>query len=296
MAGRRPQDVRAWLQTKPSLAELRDAYPADWEAVQDDLAEIVARGDLEALKAYVLAMSPKALVRRQIAAELLRELALAHAARGKPGGRVRFNLVNGWIAQRLLFERDLERKPVSLGRFRLLWPLLWQRRMLMPLVGPKGIYCFYSKPLIARLARRIGERPCLEIAAGDGTLSRFLAAEGVDVTATDDHSWSQSVTFPASVLRQDAREALRVHAPKVVIASWPPAGNPFERAVFETESVELYIVIGSRHRFASGDWTAYERQTGFILTEDAELSRLVLPPEVEPAVRVFERTATAPTA
>lgn len=289
MAGRAGGDVRAWLRTRPSLAELRAAHPADWAAVQGDLAELIARGDLEALKAYVLAMPPQALVRRAVAAELLRELALAHAARAKPGGRVRFNLVNGWIAQRLLFESDLERKPVSLWRFRLLWPLLWQRRMLMPLVGPKGVYCFYSKPLIERLARRIGDRPCLEIAAGDGTLARFLAAEGVDVTATDDHSWSQSVAFPDTVLRQDAQEALRVHAPRVVIASWPPAGNPFERAVFETESVELYVVIGSRHPFASGDWTAYEDQTGFSFAEDEALSRLVLPPEVEAAVHVFER-------
>ena len=111
------------------------------------------------------------------------------------------------------------------------------------------------------------------------------------MTATDDHSWSQSVSFPASVVRQDAREALRERAPRVVLASWPPAGNPFERAVFETDSVELYVVIGSRHRFASGDWAAYERQSGFDFAEAPELSRLVLPPEVEPAVYVFERRA-----
>ena len=58
----------------------------------------------------------------------------------------------------------------------------------MPLVQPKGIYCFYSKPLIQDLAALIGQRSCIEIAAGDGTLSRFLAAKGVDLTATDDHS------------------------------------------------------------------------------------------------------------
>jgi hypothetical protein len=289
MAPRRPQDVRAWLETRPSLAELRAAYPADADAVQGELSELIARGDLKGLEAAVLEIAPKALVRRRIAAELLRELALAHAARGTKGGRIRFNLLNGWVAQRLLFARGLERKPVSLWRFRLLWPLLWQRRLLMPLVGPKGIYCFYSAPLIERLAERIGDRRCLEIAAGDGTLARFLADAGVDVVATDDHSWTQSVTFPASVLREDAETALRLHAPQVVIASWPPAGNSFERAVFETEGVELYVVIGSRHRFASGNWTAYEEQTGFTHVEDAELGRLVLPPEVEPAVHVFER-------
>ena len=136
----------------------------------------------------------------------------------------------------------------------------------------------------------IGEQPCLEIAAGDGTLSRFLAAEGVAVVATDDHSWPD-VSFPPDVLRQDARQALRVHQPAVVICSCgPPAGNDFERDVFKTRSVQLYIVISSRHRWASGDWAGYEKQTGFeFAAEDPALTRLVLPPELDAAVYVFRR-------
>jgi hypothetical protein len=189
----------------------------------------------------------------------------------------------------LLFARGLERKPVSLTRFRLLWPLIWQRRRVLPLVQPKGIYCFYSGALIAALAARIGERPCLEIGAGDGTLSRFLTARGVDVTATDDHSWSHAISYPDSVIRQDAREALRRRHPQVVICSWPPAVNDFERHVFRTESVELYLVIGSRHEFAAGDWDAYRAQEAFELRRAPELSRLVLPPELDPEVYVFER-------
>lgn len=217
------------------------------------------------------------------------------AATGVTAGRVRFNLLNGYVAQRLLFAGGLERKPVSLAWFRLLWPLLWQRRLLMPLVGPKGIYCFYSRKLIRALASQIGDRSCLEIAAGDGTLSRFLADEGVEVTATDDHSWKQSISFPDSVRRLDARQALRVHQPQAVVCSWPPAGNPFEREVFKTRSVELYVVVSSRHRFASGDWAAYERQRGFDFAEDPDLSRLVLPPELEAAVYVFRRRTAGST-
>ncbi len=185
------------------------------------------------------------------------------AAAGVRGGRIRFGLLNGFVAQRLLFAHGLERKPVSMRRFKLVWPLLWQRRRLLPLVQPKGIYCFYSAQLIDRLATLIGDRPCLEIAAGDGTLSRFLRERGVPVTATDDHSWKHAVTFPADVIRQDAREALRAHSPAVVICSWPPAGNRFEQHVFRTRSVELYIVISSRHTFASGSWDDYRSQTGF---------------------------------
>ena len=305
---RRQQEVRAWLEQQPSLADLQEAYPAEWTVVQRELAAIVPRGDLEELKAYVrrLAAPPPAArgravrgldaslaqeIRRQMAAAAIKQLSLS-AATGVHEGRVRFNLVNGWVAQRLLFEHGLRRKPVSMAAFRLLWPLLWQRRRLMPLVGPKGIYCFYSKPLIRRLAAMIGGRRALEIAAGDGTLSRFLADAGVDVTATDDHSW-RDVDFPDSVTRQDAAEAVRTRRPEVVICSWPPAGNGFEREVFRTDSVELYVVIGSRHRFATGNWDAYEQQSAFELTEDEQLSKLVLPPELDAAVYVFRRAAVS---
>jgi hypothetical protein len=301
---RRPDQVRAWLDRQPSLAELQEAYPAEWSVVQRELAEIVPRGDLEELKAYVRSLAappPRARgkpvrgldpalaqeIRRQMAAAAIKQLSLS-AATGVHEGRVRFNLVNGWVAQKLLFEDGLTRKPVSLPAFRTLWPLLWQRRFLMPLVGPQGIYCFYSKPLVRKLAEMIGDRSALEIAAGDGTLSRFLADAGVDITPTDDHSW-RDVKFPESVIRQDAREAIRSRQPQVVICSWPPAGNDFEREVFRTPGVELYVVIGSRHRFATGNWDDYEQQTAFELTEDEELSKLVLPPELDAAVYVFRR-------
>lgn len=305
---RRPEDLRRWLAGQPSLDEMAEAFPAEWQEVQRELGQTLAGAGPEEVAASIAALSRpvragrrgpgdrhrdaqaamSAQVRRHLAAALLRQISL-EAATGVTSGRIRFNLLNGWVAQRLLFARGLERKPASLRWFRLVWPLVWQKRLLMPLVERQGIYCFYSKPLIARLASLIGERPCLEIAAGDGTLARFLAAEGVQVTATDDHSWGQSVTYPSTVIRKDARAALRCYQPEVVICSWPPAGNAFEREVFRTRSVELYIVIGSRSEANAGNWADYRRQTAFTYAEDPTLSRLVLPPELGAAVYVFRR-------
>jgi hypothetical protein len=301
---RRPEEIQAWLREHPSLTELCDAYPDEWRTVQHDIDEVLARGDAEEFKAYAAAVarapdfarSPRrnrdqearALVRREMTAARLRELAVS-AATGISHGRIRFNLLNGYAAQKLLFARDLERKPVSLRWFGLVWPLLWQRRLLMPLVGRKGIYCFYSKELLTELAALIADRPCLEIAAGDGTLSRLLTAQGVEITATDDYSWDHSVSYSTDVERLDAVKALRRYQPAVVLCSWPPAGNSFEREVFRTASVKLYIVIGSKHEMASGDWNAYRKQRGFALAEDPTLSRLVLPPELDSAVHVFRR-------
>ncbi len=279
-----------------TLLELRAAHPAEWAAVERELTELVAAQDRAALARYVATVSspppagsdPRMRIRRQMAIAAVRGQWL-QAAAGVRGSRIRFGLLNGFVAQRLLFADGLERKPVSIGWFRAVWPLLWQRRRLLPLVQPKGIYCFYSQQLIDRLATLIGDRPCLEIAAGDGTLSRFLRDAGGTITATDDHSWNHAVTFPSDVIRQDAREALRVHAPAVVLCSWPPAGNRFEQHVFRTRSVELYVVIASKHAFAAGNWDEYRSQTGFTVEEDEALGALVLPPELESAVYVFRR-------
>lgn len=303
VARSKPEEVRRWLEGKPSLDELRDAYPADWEVVERDLADVVSSGDTEQLKAYVESLARgasrgtrepepvrvRAELRRRMAATAIEQLSLAAAAGVQTGDRIRFNLLNGFAAQKLLFKHDLERKPVSLPWFRIVWPLLWQRRFLMPLVGPKGIYCFYSKPLIAALAELIGNRSCLEIAAGDGTLTRFLRDVGTNIVATDDHSWSHSVRYADVVAKEEASVALRRRQPQVVVCSWPPAGNRFERHVFETSSVELYVMIGSRHLFAAGNWQDYEHQSRFEFAEYPRLSRLVLPPELDAAVYVFRR-------
>lgn len=299
-----PDQVLEWLRSEPDLDELVAAYPRHWEHVQADIDRIVAGGDPETVKAYLAQVANPAPtlrgrakprrdliadeIRRQMTLQTLQQALLA-AANGGREGRARLGLVTGFVAQKLLFRRDLERKPASALLTRMAWPLLRQRRLLMPLVQPKGIYCFYTAALIGRLAWMIGPRRCLEIAAGDGTLARFLAVRGVSITATDDHSWQSRVTYPGDVQREDARTALRRHQPEVVVCSWPPPGNTFERWVFETPSVDLYVVIGSRQEHSAGDWDAYRGQESFAMVVDPRLSRLVLPPEIDPAVLVFRR-------
>lgn len=299
---RRPSEQRAWLEGDPPLAEMRAAFPAEWAQVQRELAAVAESGDVGAVQAYAARVaSPgparderaavSALARQRMAAAALRQMGVA-AATGVASGTLRFGLVSGWLTQRLLFAGGgLERKPVSMGAFRLVWPLVRQKSYLMPLVEPRGIYCFYSKPLVDALAARIGDRTCVEVAAGDGTLARFLRAAGTDVAATDDYSWQKTRggAAAADVARQDAQAALRERAPQVVLCSWPPAGNPFEKWIFKTPSVETYIMIGSRSEAAAGNFADYRAQDAFAFERDEALSRLVLPPEAGPAVYVFER-------
>ena len=302
----RPEDVSRWLGEQPSLAEMADAFPGEWSKVQRELDAVGSSDDPDALERYLASLAAPgrdpaaqsaddavaAQVRQRMAARALQQARLA-ASTGVTAGKVRFGLVNGYISQRLLFREGLERKPVSLPAFRLLWPLLTQRRYLMPLVEPRGIYCFYSRTLVKELARLIDGRPTLEIGAGDGTLARFLTEQGTKVTAVDDHSWSHAIAYPPEVLRQNAKSALETYRPRVVICSFPPPGNDFERHVFRTRSVELYVVIASRSHLAAGNWEDYRRQTAFTFAADERLSRLVLPPEILPSVYVFRRGAGA---
>ena len=211
------------------------------------------------------------------------------SAVGITKGKVRFNLINGYIIQRLLFYRHLTRRPASLFWFKIMWPFITQKRILMPLVQTKGIYCFYSSRLIQELAALIDSRLCLEIGAGDGTLSRLLDGNGIQIIATDDYSWGHTISYPDTVEKIDAREALKKYRPQVTFSSWPPPNNNFERHVFTTESVELYIVIGSRHKFASGNWESYTGQNLFDWKIDSRLSRYVIPPELDNAVLIFSR-------
>lgn len=288
--------------SEPGLQELKEAYPREWEAVNHELAKIINQSNGDAVQTYLKHLAAKASEKRkdnrreqlnhEVRYRMARLAIKQHyvaVASGVESGKVRFNLLNGMIAQGLLFSEGLTRKPVSLFWFRLLWPLLWQRRLLMPLVQPEGIYCFYSKQLITALSELASGRSCLEIGAGDGTLSRFLNNAGARVVATDDYSWSHAVKYPEQVLKRDAKDALAEFSPEVVLCSWPPAANNFERQVFRTKSLQMYIVIGSRHRHAAGNWEEYQNQTGFLLEEDRRLSAMVLPPELDAAVYIFRR-------
>lgn len=311
MNNEHPEKTLAWLQGHPSDEVLAEKFPELKEAVRQELALIIANGNTHDLPACLKRMlqterqleqkyrgtsgdrkTAAALVQQKVRTRMFHLAVKQHLvaeATGIEKGKVRFNLLNGYVAQKLLFANDLERKPVSLFWFRLVWPLLTQRRLLMPLVQPKGIYCFYSRALIVELAELIGKGNCLEIAAGDGTLTRFLADAGVNITATDDYSWNHEVCYPECVVKREAQAALREYAPEVVLCSWPPAGNTFERQVFRTKSVQMYIVIGSRHRHAAGNWDDYHLQSAFDRTLDEQLSSLVLPPELDAAVYIFRR-------
>jgi hypothetical protein len=294
-----------------SLDALMERYPEAWKDVGQRLVEAAAtrqpaviedfvRSALESARPSVQRVERskqnpeviKAALPHLIRARMAflgAQRTLQAAALTASGGRRRFGLWSGLLVNRLFFAKGLERKPVSLRAFRWLWPFITQKRLLMPLVQPRGIYAFYSRELIQSLAGHIGGRAALEVGAGDGCLSRFLRDAGASIRATDDYSWKHVIKYPEDVEHLDATSALARYRPRVVVCSFPPPGNDFEKGVFATPAVESYVVITTRHRFAAGDWQAYEHQTEFELLRQPDLSRQVLPPEIDPLVLLFQR-------
>lgn len=294
-----------WLDSDPSLDDLCERFPAEWKVVESQVSTVARDGGQSELATLAeRASKPIDLrttaqrgrrtedlvhdeVRRRMTVAMVREIYVGMSTGAT--GTVRLNRFNGRLLQRTLFEHGLVRKPVTLKSFHKAWRLAWQRRRLMALVQPKGIYCFYSAELIDELVSLIGERSALEIGAGDGTLSRFVLDAGGSIVATDDHSWTHAIEFPDFVRKQDAGKALRSHQPQVVICSWPPLKNRFERDIFTTRTVETYLLITSRNEFEAGNWDLYDRQTNFEMVERPDLGRLVLPPEIDPVVIEFRR-------
>ncbi len=296
---------------KLSLDELSARYPQYWAQVRDEIIpplksqninqmqslEASSRATFHAWalrlqksqnnpKVYSSALKPMVESRMKL---LVIQTFYDAALRRHMEGDKELTRKNRWLLNSLFFKEGLQRKPVSRLKFRWIWPFISQKGRFLSLVNEAGIYCFYSAELVSKLVQLIGDRSSLEVAAGDGTLTRFLNAAGAMTRASDDYSWSHRIQFPSFVEKMDAAVALKAHQPKVVLCSWPPADNSFERLIFETESVELYILITSRHRFAAGAWNAYEAQAAFEMIEDSVLSSLVLPPEGENAIYLFKR-------
>jgi hypothetical protein len=300
-----------WIHKEATINELIEKYPKEWDVVYLELSNVYANGNVSSLQEHIKKESMQSF----ISASSLRGGSISHkswqatlskairtrmltlavknhllkTATGVSHGKVKFNYINAVLAQKLLFSHGLTRKPVSNLWFHIIWPFLWQKRFLMPLVQPKGIYCFYSKKLIHELAKVIRGQLCIEVAAGDGLLSEFLIGAGVDIKATDNYSWEHAIEYSESVFKMDAHSALRKFKPEVVVCSWPPTNNSFEKNIFDSGSVNLYILIGSRHKFACGNWKDYLSQTNFSMEEKPNLSKLVFPPELDPVVYFFRR-------
>jgi hypothetical protein len=141
---------------------------------------------------------------------------------------------------------------------------------------PRGpLYLLPTRELVRALAERIrglGARRVLEVAAGDGFLSRSLRRFGVEAVASDSGAWAdprarmsprerrelRGVAVPgvrpgAGVLRLDALSAIRRTRPDLVLASWLPPGSLLDRLI--RAPVRYVLEIGAKGGVTPSAWS-----------------------------------------
>jgi hypothetical protein len=290
------------------ISDLVKSYPDIWKSVNEELKELLAANKPELFNDYMIKIkkendmwtdkirkNPSSidtacnhLIKSKMAFMSLEKIFMLAATKSQTGN-IKFNFMNGYILQKLLFYHDFVRKPASLFWFNFFWRFNSQKNFLMPLVNKKGIYCFYSSSLIGKLAKIIGKKRCIEIACGDGSLASMLMKKGVDIKASDDHSWNRQIEYPDIVENLDAKRSLEKYSPEVVLCSWSPPNNNFEKHIFTTKSVETYIFIGSSYEYGSGNWAVFKEQKDFDYRIDENLSKMVLPDDGGNIVMIFNR-------
>jgi hypothetical protein len=144
-------------------------------------------------------------------------------------------------------------------------------------LDPRGpLYLLPTRELVRALAARVRElrpRRVLEVAAGDGFLSRLLrhATPEIEVIASDSGAWSDprarmsprerrqlaGVQVPAvrpapEVLRLDALAAIRKTRPDLVLACWLPPGDLLARLI--RAPVRHVLEIGAKGGVTPGAW------------------------------------------
>jgi 2-polyprenyl-3-methyl-5-hydroxy-6-metoxy-1,4-benzoquinol methylase len=128
---------------------------------------------------------------------------------------------------------------------------------------------------LARELRQLGARRVLEVAAGDGFLSRALAraAPELEVMASDDASWEEpsarmskaeqralraeavpGLRLGANVERISAQRAVRKHAPDVVVCAWLPPGDLLDALIRAPTQYVLEIGAGAGVTAGAYSW------------------------------------------
>jgi hypothetical protein len=186
------------------------------------------------------------------------------------GGRPRRIAARAAVA-RLLWNRDGTRRVPTAGAFDRAVSALPRRELewiceFNPL-GP--VYLIPTRPFLRALARRIrscGARRVLEVAAGDGHLSRALAQEAPDleIIAADSGKWERPAARMSArerrelkgaetaglapgpgVRRLEARAAIRALKPDLALACWLPPGPLLKRVLLSGVRHVLEIGAGS---------------------------------------------------
>ncbi len=203
----------------------------------------------------------------------------AHAGFPSRGGTRRVVAARAELAK-LLWDRHGQRKLLSNARLdAALSALPPQELEWMFEFSPFGpLYFLPTRPFIAALVRKLRElevKRVLEVAAGDGFLSRALAAAdpALEVIATDSGAWEMpearmsekerrllrgqhiaGLALGSQVLRLGAQAAVRRFAPDAVLCAWLPPGLMLDGLIRSKVRYVLEIGAGEGVTASAYSW------------------------------------------
>lgn len=294
------------------LQELSSVEPEIWSDVMRGLREVVEQKQFDRLAAManhaqsqiaqVLATTDDASAKSsQARLTFIRAkmtvLAIEQFIAAFFGSDSRPSFKDRFVMSRLLLPA-LERGHLLTQRtFDRRWSWVSQGTCAASMIQKAGFWSIPTTELCLAIKNYTKDKDLLEVGAGRGLFVSGLRQCEVAVLGIDDHSWDQAASPIHSaqphLRRLQARDALRQMKPKAVLSVWAPPGNIFEREIFATDSVEIYLAIVSKHRFASGNWADYQSatsQTGrFKCVTSEPLNNLLRPLEAEQQLLVFRR-------
>lgn len=148
------------------------------------------------------------------------------------------------------------------------------RFKIIPIQG----YSLVSKDWVKPLANWIGDKKCLEIMAGKGTLSYALQSEGKSVIATDGYNWSQFNfnSLWTNVEKLDALEAIERYGRDVdiIIMSWCYMDEVGYKSLLKMREVNpnaVMLYIGEPYGGCTGNDALYD---SMIEIDDAEINEI----------------------
>jgi hypothetical protein len=174
------------------------------------------------------------------------------------------------------------------------WSILRDPKASASRIHDLGYWSIPSLEVCEQISELANGRSLVEVGAGRGLFVAGLRSLSSECFGVDDLSWGPAervVKGARKWMKKDKAELfLDSFRPKVVLSVWPPPSNGFEKSVFSCPSVEMYLAIVSRHRFASGDMQAYRSIEGsWSCTTNEIFNKKLRPVEAEQQMLVFRR-------
>lgn len=112
-------------------------------------------------------------------------------------------------------------------------------------------YVLLDKQWIRGLSQYIGNKKCLEVMAGTGSLTYALKEFGTDIVATDDFSWrNRWIDLWTEVIKMDAIESIETYKPDYIIMSWAYMDDTAYKCLLKMREINpkcKLIFIGEGH-------------------------------------------------